>query len=145
MRVVRGIGCARSVLRARADVRSELENEVRVEDHGHAGNKNGICGPVYVRFGRVRRGRTRVCPRKCADDRQCQTSEGAVAEQLRKHALTRSGQRRQHNRRERTGSWVRQVAQALEEQLKGDQQELDTREHQRRMEDAKRIHGIVHK
>ena len=30
-------------------------------------------------------------------------------------------------RREKTGSWVRQVAQAMEEQLKEDQQELETR------------------
>ena len=39
---------------------------------------------------------------------------------------------------ERTGSWVRQVAQAMEEQLKEDQQELQTRE------DANRIYRIVH-
>ena len=38
--------------------------------------------------------------------------------------------------RERTGSWVRQVAQAMEEQLKEEQQELETREHQRKVEDA---------
>ena len=36
--------------------------------------------------------------------------------------------------RERTGSWVRQVAQAMEEQLKEDQQELHMREHQRQVE-----------
>ena len=46
--------------------------------------------------------------------------------------------------RERTGSWVRQVAQAMEEQPKEDQQELETREHQRRVEDAKRICRMVH-
>ena len=46
--------------------------------------------------------------------------------------------------RERTGSWVRQVAQAMEEQLKGDHQELEMREHQRTVEDAKRICRIVH-
>ena len=45
---------------------------------------------------------------------------------------------------ERTGSWVRQVAQAMEEQLKEDQQELETREHQKKVEDAKRICRIVH-
>ena len=32
---------------------------------------------------------------------------------------------------EQTGSWVRQVAQAMEEQLKEDQQELETREKKR--------------
>ena len=46
--------------------------------------------------------------------------------------------------RERTGLWVRQVAQAMEEQLKEDQQELETREHQRKAENAKRICRIVH-
>ena len=46
--------------------------------------------------------------------------------------------------RERTGPWVRQVAQTMEEQLKEDQQELETREHQRKVEDAERIRRIVH-
>ena len=45
---------------------------------------------------------------------------------------------------EQTGSWVRQVAQAMEEQAKEDQQELETREKKRKMEDAKRIRRIVH-
>ena len=43
-----------------------------------------------------------------------------------------------------TGSWVRQVAQAMEEQLKLDQQELETQEHQKKVEDAKRICRICH-
>ena len=42
-----------------------------------------------------------------------------------------------------TGSWVRRGAQAIEEQLKEDQQELETREKKRKVEDAKRIHRIV--
>ena len=46
--------------------------------------------------------------------------------------------------RERTGSWFCQVAQAMEEQLKEDQQELETREHQRKVEDAKRIRRIAY-
>ena len=41
------------------------------------------------------------------------------------------------------GSWVRQVAQAMEEQLKEDHQE-QTREHQKKVEDAKRICRMVH-
>ena len=45
---------------------------------------------------------------------------------------------------ERTGTWVRQVAQAIEEQLKEDQQELKTRERKRKVEDAKRLRRIVH-
>ena len=46
--------------------------------------------------------------------------------------------------RERTGSWVRQVAQAMEEQLKEDQQELETRERRRKVEDVKRTRRIAH-
>ena len=44
----------------------------------------------------------------------------------------------------RTGSWVRQVAQAMEEDLKEDRQELETREQQRKVDDAKRICRIDH-
>ena len=44
---------------------------------------------------------------------------------------------------EQTGSWVRQVAQAMEEQTKEDQQGLETREKKRNVEDAKRILRIV--
>ena len=46
--------------------------------------------------------------------------------------------------RERAGSWVRQVAQAMEEQLKEDRQEPETREHERKVEDAESIRRIVH-
>ena len=45
---------------------------------------------------------------------------------------------------ERMGTWVRQVAQAVEEQLREDKQELKMREQRRKAEDAKRIRGIVH-
>ena len=38
---------------------------------------------------------------------------------------------------------MRQIAQAMEEQLKEDQQEPETREHQRKVEDAKRIRRTV--
>ena len=44
---------------------------------------------------------------------------------------------------EQTGTWVRQVVSAMEEQRR-DQQELKTREQKRKAEDAKRIRGIVH-
>ena len=37
--------------------------------------------------------------------------------------------------RERTGSWVRPVARAMEEQLKEDHQELETRDQKRKTED----------
>ena len=44
---------------------------------------------------------------------------------------------------EQTGSWVRHVAQAMDEQSKEDQQELETRKKKRNVEDAKRTRGIV--
>ena len=44
---------------------------------------------------------------------------------------------------EQTGSWVRQVAQAVEEQLKEDQQKLETREKKRKVEDVQRIRRNV--
>ena len=45
---------------------------------------------------------------------------------------------------EQTGTWVRQVARATEEQLRKDHQKPKTREQKRKAEDAKRIRGIVH-
>ena len=44
----------------------------------------------------------------------------------------------------RTGTWVHHVAQAIEEHLKEDQQELKTREWKRTVEDARRPRRIVH-
>ena len=46
--------------------------------------------------------------------------------------------------RERTGTWVPKVARAMEEQLREDRDELETREQKRNTDDAKRIRGIVH-
>ena len=45
---------------------------------------------------------------------------------------------------ERTGTWVRQAARAIEEQLREDHQELEMRERKRKVEVAKKIRGIVH-
>ena len=45
---------------------------------------------------------------------------------------------------ERTGTWVHQVARAMEEQLREDKQELKTREKKKKAKDAKRIRGIFH-
>ena len=45
--------------------------------------------------------------------------------------------------REQTGTWARQVARAMEENLREDQQELKTREPKRKAEDAKRIREIA--
>ena len=46
--------------------------------------------------------------------------------------------------KEQTGTWVRQVARAMEEGLREDQEGLQTHEQKRRTEDAKRIRGRVH-
>ena len=47
-------------------------------------------------------------------------------------------------RREQTGTWVRQAARAIEEQLERDKQELEMREQRNRGEDANRICSIIH-
>ena len=48
-------------------------------------------------------------------------------------------------KRKPTGTLVRQVARAMEEQMREDQQELKTREKKKETKDAKRMRGIVHK
>ena len=45
---------------------------------------------------------------------------------------------------EQTGTWVHQVARAMEEQLREDKQELKTREQKKNAKDAKMTRGIVH-
>ena len=47
-------------------------------------------------------------------------------------------------RKEQTGTWVRQAARSIEEQLKKDKQDLEMRERRKRVEDANRICGIIH-
>ena len=46
-------------------------------------------------------------------------------------------------RREQTGTWVREAARAMEEQLEKDKQELEMREQRKRAEDANRICSII--
>ena len=77
-----------------------------------------------------------------ADDHQCQMRWGAVAEQMRKHAWTRSGETR--TRQSRRGDGRDHGFAKLLKQWKEDQQELETREHQRKVEGAKKIRRIVH-
>ena len=45
---------------------------------------------------------------------------------------------------EQTGTWVRQVARAMEKQLRENQQELEMRAQKKKAKDAKRMRGIVH-
>ena len=61
---------------------------------------------------------------------------------MRRHAQVNADNT--FEKRERTGSWVRQVAQAIEVQLKEGQQELKTGEWKRKVEDARRIRRICH-
>ena len=44
---------------------------------------------------------------------------------------------------EQTGTWVREAARAIDEQLKKDKQELEMREQRKRAEDANRICSII--
>ena len=46
--------------------------------------------------------------------------------------------------KEQAGTWERQAARAVEEQLKKDKQELEMRERRKRAEDANRICSIIH-
>ena len=46
--------------------------------------------------------------------------------------------------KEQTGTWVRQVARAMEEQLREDKEGLETHEQKKKAEDATRIRGTVH-
>ena len=45
---------------------------------------------------------------------------------------------------QQTGTWVLQVARAMEEQLREDQEGLETHEQKRKTENAKMTRGIVH-
>ena len=47
-------------------------------------------------------------------------------------------------RKEQTGTWMRQAARAMEEQLNKDKQELEMRERRKTAEDANRICSITH-
>ena len=57
------------------------------------------------------------------------------------HRHARVNDNKPNREREQTGSWVRQVAQAMEEQLKEDQQGLETREQKRKVEDVHTQNG----
>ena len=69
---------------------------------------------------------------------------GAVAERCRSmHRHARVNADNTFGKRNRTGSWVRQVAQAMGEQLKEDQQRLETREHQRKWKMRRGYAGLI--
>ena len=60
------------------------------------------------------------------------------------HAHARVDANDMNEKAEQTGTWVNQVAQAMEEQLKKDEQELMTRERRKKAKDAQKIRGSVH-
>ena len=69
---------------------------------------------------------------------------GCKSECTGTHRHARVNANNKSEKGEHTGTWVRQAARALEEQLRKDKQELKTREPKEKAEDAKRIRGIVH-
>ena len=106
---------------------------------------NGSGGSVHVGAGCVRRGRTRVChasARTITNARRIGVRLQSKCASTHRHARVNVDNTIEKG--ERTGSLVRQVAQAMEERLKEDRQELETREQQRNVEDAKRTCGVVH-
>ena len=58
------------------------------------------------------------------------------------HRHARVGANNASEKVEQTGTWARQVAQRVEEQLREDKQELKTQEQKKKAKDAKRIRGI---
>ena len=60
------------------------------------------------------------------------------------HRHARVGANNTSEKMEQTGTWVHQVARAMEEQLREDEHELKTLENKQKAKDAKRIRRIVH-
>ena len=83
---------------------------------------------------------------KCTDVHQRETSwnEDAKCECTGTHRHAHVDASNTIEKEEQTGTWVRQVARAMQVQLRKDQQELKTREQMKKSKAAKRIGGIVH-
>ena len=60
------------------------------------------------------------------------------------HRDARVGANNTSEKAEQTGTWVHQVARALEELLREEKQEFKTLEQKKKAKDAKKIRGIVH-
>ena len=125
-------------------IRSELEKEVRDEDHGHAGDENSSGGSVHVRAGRDEGGSgfVNASVRTITNARRVGMRMQSQYTGTHRHARVNANNTIEKG--EQTRTWVRQVASAMEEQLREDWQELKTREQKRKAEDAKRIRWIVH-
>ena len=112
---------------------------MRYVDHGHARKENSGGRSVHVRVGACDEGG----PGFVNASVRTITNARRVGVRLQSKCAS-AHQHEQPEKRERTGTRVRQVAQAIEEQLKEDLQELKTRERKRKVEDAKRIRRTVH-
>ena len=78
MRTVRSASGARSQLRACAAVRSELENEVRGEDNGHARDRSSTDLCMFG-LAACDEGGPGMCQHERTDGHQCETSWSAVS------------------------------------------------------------------
>ena len=80
------------------------------------------------------------------NDNQRATSRGAVAKQMRRHRIGMLGLTltTQPRKREQTGSWGRRSLKQWGNNWTEDQQELETREKKRKVEDVQRIRRMVH-
>ena len=77
------------------------------------------------------------CARSARDERMQRKYTGT-------HPHARVGANNSSEKMEQSGTWVHLVAQAMEDQLREDKQELKVWEQQKKAKDAKRILGIVH-
>ena len=86
------------------------------------------------------------CQRERADGDQCTTSWNADAKKKRtgKHRHARVGANNASEKMGQSGTWFREVARAMEEQLREDEQELKVWEHKNKAKDVNRMRGLVH-
>ena len=120
MRTVRSTSCAGTVLCVRINVRSELENEVRSEDHGHA-REESSSGGLACKFGLAAcddggSGFVNASVRTITNARQVGLRLQSKCNSTHRHA--RVDAEDVIGKREQTGTWVREAARARDEQLK---------------------------
>ena len=134
------LNCTKHKRRARNNVRSELENEVHGEDHGHAMDERCVFGLAACGDGRP--GFVNASVRTITNARhvgvRLQSKCAGTCRHARVDAEDTIG------RKEQPGTRVRRKEGAIEEQLEKDKQELEMQERRKRAEDANRICGITH-
>ena len=82
---------------------------------------------------------TQVCGRSPTRDVSRCACEVIKCTSTHRHAQTNENNAIE---KEQTGTWVRHVARAMEEQLREDKEGLETHEQKKKTEDAKRIRGL---